>query len=172
MVAPLAVPAAVKVGATVLQVGAMLWSAFTGNRAAAQRQRAADRMAKDAIDRGEEEANIFAERLRAMLGRQRAVMGASGVALNQGSAMQVQADTQRIGNRDMATIRRNAQREAFGIRKGGQAQATGMRNTAFADAMQGVSTLIGAAADPWDRWTGRQRANAAIGQSAVSPEWY
>lgn len=148
--------------AALFQVGSSLFSAFTGNRAAAQRQRAADRMAKDAIARGEEDANVFGQKLRVMLGRQRAVLGASGVDLNVGSARQVVTETERIGNEDIRRIRLNAGREAYGIRATGRIEARQMRNQAFGSAMQGVGTLIGMAADPWDNWQGRRRASASM----------
>lgn len=71
---------------------------------------------KDAIDRGGKEAAQVKEQAKQMIGSQRAIMAASGVVVDSGSAAEVQADTQKMATQDAVTIRNNAAREAWGYK--------------------------------------------------------
>lgn len=51
-----------------------------------------------------------------VIGQQRAAFGAAGVALDTGSAVEVQETTQRVIELDALQIRNNAAREAWGLR--------------------------------------------------------
>ncbi len=74
--------------------------------------------ARDALERGDEEATEMRKTTRQVIGAQRAKQGASGVDVNSGSAVDVQADTAVIGEQDALTIKSNAMREALGYRLG------------------------------------------------------
>ena len=76
----------------------------------------AELQAEDAIERGEEAANQFRQRVRVMIGSQRAGLAAQGVDVNYGSAVDVQADAEFLGELDALTLRTNAAREAWGYK--------------------------------------------------------
>jgi hypothetical protein len=106
---------------------------------------------QDAAQRGLEEEQRFRSSVRGLVGSQRAGFAAQGVTVNQGSAVDVQADTAYLGELDALQIRANTQREVWGYqvqqedllygaqvaRKGGQAAKT-------ASNFQAAGTLIGA----------------------------
>jgi hypothetical protein len=72
--------------------------------------------ARDAIVRGEEEANRFRSSVRLMVGEQRAGFAAGNIDVGFGSAVDVQSDAALLGELDALTIRTNAAREAWGYR--------------------------------------------------------
>lgn len=76
----------------------------------------ADIQAKDAIARGDREAEALRARTKKLIGSQRAALAAQGIEVGSGSALDVQADTAALGAVDELTIRNNAWREAFGYR--------------------------------------------------------
>jgi hypothetical protein len=98
-----------------------------------QNARLADMQAADAEKRGNKEANNYMRKVRGVVGSQRAALAASGVDIGSGSALELQADTEALGEYDAAVIRNNAAREAWGY----QAQATNFRNQAKFDYMAG-----------------------------------
>jgi hypothetical protein len=73
-----------------------------------------DRLAKDAVKRGEVSEQRHRLKVAQMKGKQRAKLAASGVDLSSGSASQILTDTAEFGELDALTIRSNAEREAFG----------------------------------------------------------
>lgn len=76
----------------------------------------AELQAKDAIELGVEEESQFRQSVRGMIGAQRADIGASGVDVGYGSALDVAADAAYLGELDALTIRTNAARAAWGYR--------------------------------------------------------
>lgn len=78
--------------------------------------RMADAQSEDAIFRGDQEAARQRENVKKLIGAQRAAMGAQGIEVNDGSALDVQADTAGQGAIDELTIKNNAWREAWGYR--------------------------------------------------------
>jgi hypothetical protein len=73
----------------------------------------ADRRARDAILRGQEEEQRKRMEIGQLQGRQRAAMAANGVDLSFGSPLDTLVDTAIMGELDALTIRRNAAREAY-----------------------------------------------------------
>ena len=73
----------------------------------------ADRRARDAILRGQEEEQRKRAEIAQLQGRQRAAMGANNVDLGFGSPLDTLVDTAVMGELDALTIRRNAAREAY-----------------------------------------------------------
>lgn len=76
----------------------------------------AEMQAQDAIVRGRETEARHRTDVKRMIGSQRAGFAASGVDVNDGSAVDVQADTAALGELDALTIRTNAAREAWGYK--------------------------------------------------------
>lgn len=74
--------------------------------------------AKDAVDRGEFEANQIRRRATHVVGDQRAAAAAQGIDVNdsQGSVSDVIADTQLASEQDMTRARSNAWKLAWGIK--------------------------------------------------------
>lgn len=72
--------------------------------------------AQDAIRRGEKEEQDHRKQVRKLISRQRAIMGAQGLDLESGTALQLQEETASLGALDALTIRNNAYREAWGYK--------------------------------------------------------
>jgi hypothetical protein len=70
---------------------------------------------EDAKLRGETSAMQRGSSARSMVGSQRAALGAQGIDVSSGSALDVQVDTGKIAEMDIVTIRNNAAREAWGF---------------------------------------------------------
>lgn len=98
----------------------------------------ADLQAKDAIVRGAHDESRFREGVDQMVGQQRAGIAASGVDVNSGSAVDVQADTRHLGELDALTIRTNAAREAWGY----QVQGQDLRRRAEITRKEGVNLAL------------------------------
>jgi hypothetical protein len=108
----------------------------------------------DAINRGEQEAQRSMRERSAMIGKQRAALAANGVDLNQGSALDLLASTEFLGQEEVNTITSNAAREAWGYEIQG---ANYSNNSSFeqwkarnaspgkAGAMAGASSLLSSA---------------------------
>jgi hypothetical protein len=108
----------------------------------------------DAINRGEREAQNSMRERSAMIGKQRAALAANGVDLNQGSALDLLASTEFLGQEEVNTIQSNAAREAWGYEIQG---ANYSNNSSFerwkarnaspgkAGAMAGASSLLSSA---------------------------
>lgn len=95
----------------------------------------ADLQAKDALQRGDIEANRFRQRTRVLIGEQRAGYAAGNVDVGYGSAVDVQADAAFLGELDALTVRTNAAREAWGYR----VEATDLRKTADIQREEGAN---------------------------------
>lgn len=76
-----------------------------------------DMKAKDAVDRGLQAEFRGRSNTRKLIGSQRAAFGASGIDINEagGVASNVSADTAKMSEMDMITVRTNAAREAWGF---------------------------------------------------------
>lgn len=92
-----------------------------------------DAQSTDAVARGEQAVTIQRQAVKGVIGSQRAAQGASGVDVNDGSSLDVQADTAYTGELDAITIRANAAREAWGY----QVAASNERASAVSARLQG-----------------------------------
>ena len=101
--------------------------------------------AKDALARGAVEEQRIRERASIFAGRQRAILAASGVQLDTGSALDILEDTARTAELDALTRRANAEREAFGLST--QAGISETQSDAFRTGsyFQAGSTILGGA---------------------------
>lgn len=79
--------------------------------------RLAELQAKDAITRGEKEAQIIKDKTKQKIGSQRAALAASGIEVNSGSALKLQEDVAADGAEDVLTTKNNAWRQAFGYKQ-------------------------------------------------------
>ena len=96
--------------------------------AAHQQAKVSGYLARDAILRGRREEQAERERVRRILGMQRAAFGASGGVVDVGSALDVLEDTAYFGELDALTIRANAEREEW-YHKSNRAQAMAAAST-------------------------------------------
>lgn len=93
----------------------------------------ADQQAKDARERSATEAEREDQRKRALIGKQRAAMGASGVAVGEGTFADILSDTEEASQEDQATILLNGFREAYGY----DTRASNLRRSASANRRAG-----------------------------------
>ncbi len=108
----------------------------------------------DAINRGEVEAQKSMRERSQLIGKQRAALAANGVDLNQGSALDLLASTEFLGQEEVNTIQSNAAREAWGYQIQGQNYSNNSSferwkasnaNPGKAGAMAGASSLLSSA---------------------------
>lgn len=130
----------------------------------------AEYAAKDALRRGEEEAQAVRRRGDAIKGAQRARMAASGLELGDGTAAELLDQTDFFSLQDQNTARFNAKRDAWSARAGGaQARAQG-----DASASQGTlgafGTVLGTAGSVAGKWYDMSggATNVAPGQGVIS----
>lgn len=77
--------------------------------------RVAELQAEDARRRGVEVAALTRGKTKRLRGSQRAALAAQGIDIQTGSAADIQAETEDIGELDAITVKNNAMREAFGF---------------------------------------------------------
>lgn len=115
-----------------------------GQYAAAQGRenaRVANMQAEDSLRRGAIEEDQQRSRMRAILGSQRAAMGANGTTAS-GTNLGLLAETAQFGEVDALTIRNNAAREAFGYKNQAAQELNAGRNAKRAGTMGAFSTLL------------------------------
>jgi len=78
--------------------------------------RMAKLQAEDAIKRGDKAAALHAQKVKKLIGAQRAAYAGQGVDISIGSPLDIQEETAELGALDVLTIRNNAYREAWGYR--------------------------------------------------------
>jgi hypothetical protein len=131
----------------------------------------AEWQAQDALRRGatsEQQQRLKTAQLR---GAQRARLAASGVAIDEGSALNTLLDTDFMGEQDAMTIRDNSKKEAWGARvqAGNYASDSSMLlNRADAENPNGAmfGTLLTGAGNVADSWYRRRAITAAPGRAA------
>lgn len=125
--------------------------------------------ASDAIRRGNESAERVRVETSGTVGSARARLAANGVALDSGSALDIQGQDAGIGALDAQLIRNNAAREAMGYTTNAALSAMGAKQRATAIKAQSYETLATGAAKTYGLFP-KQRvpgsANVTIGQAA------
>lgn len=104
--------------------------------------RMADFQAQDAMKRGAIAADQKAAEVRQMEGRQRAVMGVSGVDVGVGTLGKVLDQTATMGELDTRTIEQNAMREAWGYENQGTSSRLQGEFASQAGTLGGFGTLL------------------------------
>lgn len=120
----------------------------------------ADKAAGDALARGEQEIGRAAIQQRRFIGRQRVNLAANGVVVDQGSALDLTADTAMMGQLDLMQIKENSVREAAGF----SGQAQNFRKTA--ELLEGAESDVGSATKLNLLSTG------IAGLGSVASKWY
>lgn len=113
--------------------------------------------AADAITRGQKAEQAQRLKTAQLKSSQRAAFAARGVALDEGSALNILDDTDYMGEMDALTIRDNAAREAWGLRNqatGYSSDASMLSSRANAESPMGSAfgsllTGAGVVADSW-----------------------
>lgn len=119
---------------------------YAGMQAANAQAKAYENQAKvkeaqatQALDKAQLEARLIRERGDRMKGAQRSAMGASGVALDSGSALDLLADTAYGVESDVSMTKYNAQLEAWGF----QTEAQTLKSQAKGAKSQGKYAMLG-----------------------------
>jgi hypothetical protein len=115
------------------------------------------RMAKDALKRGQTAEDRHRDKVAQFKSQQAAKMGAAGIDLGVGSATDLLADTAMMGELDALTIRSNAQREAYGHGVQAQnylSQGELARSQGTYGAIGTLLTTAGSAAGAWGKMGG------------------
>lgn len=128
----------------------------------------AEYAAQDATRRGDEEAAAVRRNADMLKGSQRASMAARGLDLAEGTAQELQDQTDFFAQTDMATVRNNARREAWSIRQQGAnftSEANMQRATArsISPGLAFGTTLLTGAGQVADKWYQNKTRNVAAG---------
>jgi hypothetical protein len=114
----------------------------------------ADRQAEEAILAGKDQESIHRANVRGLIGAQKVAAAAQGIAIDSGSAMDLQVEAAAMGEMDALRIRNQAALEAWGYkvqaseyRAGAAMTRAGARNQAGAIRAQGYGTLLTGALD-------------------------
>lgn len=119
----------------------------------------ANRNATYAMEVGERKSQISGMQTRAQEGQTKAAQGASGLAVNTGSAVDVRSSEADIGRFNEMTIMSNAAKEAYNYRVGaaGDIAQAGLYDAAAktsksAGGIAAAGSLLGAASSVSDKW--------------------
>ena len=104
-----------------------------------------NRMATDAIKRGENAEADHRRQVALVKSKQKANFGASGINAGVGSAFNMMQDTGDFGELDAQIIRSNAQRQAYGYEVGGMNDLAGGELAERAGTLNAAGTLISGA---------------------------
>lgn len=120
--------------------------------------------AQDRAEQGQLQEEQHRQKVRQLMGTQRAALSASGVTLDDGSAVDLMADTAAIGEMDAQTIKSNTAKDLWAIRNQQQsldAESTLLMSRGKAAAQSGTvgafGSLLGGAgrvAGDWYRFSG------------------
>ena len=125
-----------------------------------------------ALASGEQEAGRYGMKARQEAGSIRAQQGASGIAVNSGSAVDVQESQAQIAKMDLGTIRNNAARVAYGYSveaasQTNQATLYGMAasNASKAGNISSLASLLSGASSVSSKWL-QMDQSGVFGKSA------
>ena len=127
--------------------------------------RMSERAAETAIAAGRREVQRSRMQTAALKGRQIAAMGANGIALDEGSAVQVLTGTDYIGEVDANTLEANAIAQAWGhkieaVNIRSQARSARSAAGAISPGRAAVTSLIGSAGSVASSWYSMSKAGA------------
>lgn len=86
------------------------------SQVAKNNQQLAEWQAQDALERGQTEKQRLQLKKGAVLGAQEAILASRNVALDEGSALRILAETELMAERDITTVEANAEKEAWALR--------------------------------------------------------
>lgn len=136
--------------------------------------RVAENQAQEVRRAGTEAENIQRRKTTLLLAKQRAQLGAAGVELGSGSALQLQEDTRTLGEIDALRIRSNVDSQVNSLQTGaeltlsqGDTAASVGRTAATGSLLSGTAAVIGTGvADKW--YTPNSSANMIQGQTGYT----
>ena len=141
------------------QAGAVMAQGEYSKRIADWNASAAERQAADAVSRGATDSQRQLTATKGLIGSQRAALAAQGIEVDSGSALDVQTDSQTLGELDALTIRNNAAREAFGFttqasnyRQQGNMDLLAANNKASGIRAQSYGTLLTGVAQTYGQY--------------------
>lgn len=126
----------------------------------------ADMQARQAILNGQNAEQSSMLKTGAVLGAQRAQLGANGVDLGSGSATDVLASTKYLGVRDAMTIHDNALRTAWSYNTQAAMDRAGASN--INPGMAGFSSALGSAGTVATSWYANKKQTTAAPASAAA----
>lgn len=137
-------------------------------------RREGDRLAQDAIDRGEQDVRFYEMDLSRLLGAQRVGAAGQGLDLNFGDPARLAAQTERFGLEDVEMIRENAMREAMALRRGGRNAQRQANMQGYGNALNAASGALDLGANAWDSWSRRRNPLTAARTRTVmaDPAWF
>lgn len=145
------------------QAGAQAGMAGYQAQLARQNQTIAEWNARRAEERGQVAEQQQRLKTAQIIGAQRAALAGQGADINEGSPLDIQADSARAGEFDALTLRSNAATEAYGqrLQAAGYAGTAAAQDAAAANATANLpfavgSSLLGSAgaiAGKWADWT-------------------
>lgn len=115
MCAPIAVAMGLMASAGAVQAYGQRQQGKVAQKIAKYNAAIARNRAADALKRGGIEAAEHRGRINALVGRQRAAIGASGAVVDMGATADLVRDTTVMGELEALTIKNNAMREAWGF---------------------------------------------------------
>ena len=152
---------------TIMAAVAVVSAAFTANQQVKQGKyqksvaeynaAVAENEAEETRNAGVERENIQRRKTAELLSKQRAQLGAANVDLSSGSALQLQEETQALGEADALRIRSNFETQAASLDTGaaltqsqGEFAESAGKGAAVGTVLQGTSTVLGTGvADKW-----------------------
>lgn len=108
--------------------------------------------AQDAEKRGDQQANDLARRMAALKGTQRSRMAAAGLDLEDGTAADIQDQTDFFTDRDVATLRFNGRKDAWSARQSGALAQWRGNADANQSELSSYATVLSAASRVSDKW--------------------
>ena len=117
----------------------------------------AEWQANEAKNKGDEEAAKIRRQAEQVKGAQRTSMAARGLDLNEGTAQELQDQTDFFSMYDQNTVKRNASNEAWAARQQAgnftsSSQAKAATAKSMSPLMSATTSLLGSAATVSDRW--------------------
>lgn len=119
--------------------------------------------AQDAEKRGDKQANDLARQMSALEGAQRSRMAAAGLDLSEGTAGDIQDQTDFFKDRDVATLRFNGRKDAFNARQTGTLARWQGDAQASQSQLSSYGTLLGGSAQVADKWYTMTKTPTATG---------
>lgn len=162
--------AGISLGGNLLGAGIKAFGDYSGAQAGAKaytyqaavmrmNAQIAEKNARYATQVGESKAQISGMQTRAQIGETKAAQGASGLAVNKGSAVDVRASEADIGEHNEMTIRSNAAKQAYNFRVGEAgdiAQANifdaAAKTTKTSGNISAAASLLGGASSVSSKW--------------------
>ena len=142
------------IGSTVLSAKAAHDQASVNKRTAEINATLAQREARDAQLRGEEEAQAINRKASSLKSSQRVGLAANGLDLSYGSAADIQDQTDFFAQADIATARTNADRASYSARTRASGYSAEARSQSpFLAASTTLLTGAGRVADRWYSYT-------------------